>query len=156
MSTRDNSENNQTVCNGMSNWDGDDCDDDDDGDDDDGRDDDDDDDNCYDDVNEETCMAPVAEQNRAEADGTEFSLFSIPLSSSRLHLLSIRLLMLWEGEDGSLVVWEIQGLAPWSIVLMKSMARKNSILKNTAKLYGDALVWTTEFIDWLDLFELVY
>ena len=27
--------------------------------------------------------------------------------------------------------------------------------KNTAKLYGDALVWTAEFIDWLDLFELV-
>ena len=28
--------------------------------------------------------------------------------------------------------------------------------KNTAKLYGDALVWTVAFIDWLDLFELVY
>ena len=32
----------------------------------------------------------------------------------------------------------------------------NIELKNTAKLYGDALVWTIVFIDWLDLFELVY
>ena len=28
--------------------------------------------------------------------------------------------------------------------------------KNTAMLYGDALVWTAVLIDWLDLFELVY
>ena len=27
--------------------------------------------------------------------------------------------------------------------------------KNTAKLYGDALVWSAVFIDWLDWFELV-
>ena len=29
-------------------------------------------------------------------------------------------------------------------------------IKNTAKLYGDALVWTVVFIDCLDLFELIY
>ena len=27
--------------------------------------------------------------------------------------------------------------------------------KNTARLYGDALVWSAVFIDWLDWFELV-
>ena len=27
--------------------------------------------------------------------------------------------------------------------------------KNTAKLYGDALVWSAVFIDWFDWFELV-
>ena len=34
--------------------------------------------------------------------------------------------------------------------------RKSSQIKNTAKLYGDALVWTAVFIDRLDWFELVY
>ena len=29
-------------------------------------------------------------------------------------------------------------------------------MKNTAKLYGDALVWTVVFIHWLGLFELVF
>ena len=28
--------------------------------------------------------------------------------------------------------------------------------KNTAKLHGDALVWSAVFIEWLDLFELIY
>ena len=28
--------------------------------------------------------------------------------------------------------------------------------KNPAKLYDDALVWSAVFIDWLDLFELIY
>ena len=28
-------------------------------------------------------------------------------------------------------------------------------LKNTVKLYGDALDWNAVFIDWLDWFELV-
>ena len=32
----------------------------------------------------------------------------------------------------------------------------SDLQKNTAELYGDALVLTAEFIDWLDLFELVY
>ena len=33
---------------------------------------------------------------------------------------------------------------------------KYSEEKNTAKLYGDALLYTAVFIDWLDLFELVH
>ena len=42
--------------------------------------------------------------------------------------------------------------------LLRNIESKESpaIKKNTAKLYGDALVWTVVFIDWLDLFELVY
>ena len=33
--------------------------------------------------------------------------------------------------------------------------QNDSNKKNTAKLYGDALVWSAVFIDWLDWFELV-
>ena len=41
-------------------------------------------------------------------------------------------------------------------VFQKHRQNIASLRKNTAKLYGDALVWTVVFIDWLDLFELVY
>ena len=39
----------------------------------------------------------------------------------------------------------------WQNILM---TREIEEEKNTAKLYGDALVWTAVFIDWLDWFEL--
>ena len=44
----------------------------------------------------------------------------------------------------------------WAIVIFLCSKKDWFFFKNTAKLYGDALVWTVVFIDWLDLFELVY
>ena len=38
----------------------------------------------------------------------------------------------------------------------RTCTKRCSVQKNTAKLYGDALVWTIVFIDCLDLFELIY
>ena len=42
------------------------------------------------------------------------------------------------------------GFNYWKIQFKTNPERSHLIIKNTAKLYGDALVFTAVFIDWLD------